>query len=508
MVRALDKMANDEKTLDSTPERKALLAMIGDARGTLALGFSALRSYMLTADVRYVDEFDATWEINTKVSADLNNASKLFSPAQQTAFDEYARARSAFDAMPNRLFSVRGSEEWNQASKRLSHEVMPRADRVKQLLGAISQHAREGIAQSNDELRTRTQNVGRLVLFTATLGTLLGCIVAFVVTRGVTRPTQALVRLANAMAEGDLTQRVDVQGNDEMGVLSRALSEATGKMREALQGIAASAVRLASSSSELDSVSQKMSSTAEETSAQAGSAAAAAEQVTKNVETAATAAEEMSASVREIAENASKAARVAESAVTAAQQSDRLVAKLGESSAEIGQVVKVITAIAEQTNLLALNATIEAARAGDAGKGFAVVANEVKELAKQTAQATDDIGKRVESIQTDTRSTVASIAEIGRVINQVSDIATMIASAVEEQSATTSEIGQNVTQAAKATAEIASSASSVASVAQNTSAGAQHTQSAAAELTRMSSELQEMVHRFRLKEAGEDAVDA
>ena len=161
-------------------------------------------------------------------------------------------------------------------------------------------------------------------------------------------------------------------------------------------------------------------------------------------------------------------------------------------------MIKVITSIAQQTNLLALNATIEAARAGEAGKGFAVVANEVKELAKATAKATEDIGQKIEAIQGDTKGAVAAIREISAIINQINDIQSTIASAVEEQTATTNEISRNVTEAAKGSAEITQNIAGVAQAAQETTVGAAETHRAAAELSRMAAELHRLVDRFRI----------
>ena len=211
-----------------------------------------------------------------------------------------------------------------------------------------------------------------------------------------------------------------------------------------MTAISRNAQTLAASSDQLTSSSQAMAANSEETSAQAGTVSAAAEQVSKNVQTVAAGAEEMTASIKEIAKNAHEATRVATSAVKMAELTSATIAKLGESSIEIGKVIKVITSIAEQTNLLALNATIEAARAGEAGKGFAVVANEVKELAKETAKATEDISQKIDAIQGDTNEAVKAIKEIREIIGQVNDISTTIASAVEEQTATTNEIGRNV----------------------------------------------------------------
>jgi methyl-accepting chemotaxis protein len=187
---------------------------------------------------------------------------------------------------------------------------------------------------------------------------------------------------------------------------------------------------------------------------------------------------------------------VAARAVTAAETTTATVAKLGESSAEIGNVVKVITSIAEQTNLLALNATIEAARAGEAGKGFAVVANEVKELAQETAKATEDIAKRVLAIQGDTKAAVAAIEEISSIVAQISDRQTTIASAVEEQTATTNEMSRSVQEAASGTTEIATNITGVSAAADSTTQSLGQTRAAVDELSRMAADLRTTVGRF------------
>ncbi|HEY6877224.1 MAG TPA: methyl-accepting chemotaxis protein [Polyangiales bacterium] len=253
---------------------------------------------------------------------------------------------------------------------------------------------------------------------------------------------------------------------------------------------------LAAASEELSAVAKQMTANSEQTTSQANLVANASEQVTSNVTSVAASAEEMSSTVREIAKNAHDAARVATAAVRAADETNRNVAKLGESSMEIGKVIKVITSIAQQTNLLALNATIEAARAGEAGKGFAVVANEVKELAKQTAKATEDISQKIETIQSDTRGAVGAIQHIGKIIGQINDFQNTIASAVEEQAATTNEIARNASEAARGSLQISGNIGSVSVAARNTSEGAANTLASAEELSRVAGELRSLIERM------------
>ena len=267
----------------------------------------------------------------------------------------------------------------------------------------------------------------------------------------------------------------------------------TESLQEGVTRIATIATTVASAAEELNSVSGQMSGMAATTSQQASVVSTSAEEVSRNIQSVASGSEEMTASIREIAKSSSESARVAAQAVTAAETANAAVAKLGESSAEIGSIIKVITTIAEQTNLLALNATIEAARAGDAGKGFAVVANEVKELAKETTKATENIGKMIETIQVDTKGAVDTIEQISVIIQQVNDYQNTVASAVEEQNATTNEMARNVSEASRGGMEIAQNISQVADGANSTNEGTKQTKQSAEELARMAAELQQVV---------------
>ncbi len=312
----------------------------------------------------------------------------------------------------------------------------------------------------------------------------------------------SILEVVSAATEGDLTQEVTVHGEDAIGQMGEGLGKFFGDLRGSMGTIGENSQSLASAAEELTALGTQMGSNAEETTSQAGVVSSAATQVSANVQTVATSAEELAASIKEIAQNASHAAEVATNAVQLATETNTIVVKLGESSADIGDVIKVITSIAAQTNLLALNATIEAASAGDAGKGFAVVAHEVKELAGESAKAAEDISKKIEAIQTDSKAAVDAIGEIGGIIAKINDIQSTIASAVEEQIATTNEIGRNVGEAAKASNEIAENINGVASAAQNTSEGVTNSLKATTDLSRMAGELQTLVGRFKYETNG------
>jgi methyl-accepting chemotaxis protein len=314
--------------------------------------------------------------------------------------------------------------------------------------------------------------------------------------RSATVPLDRMVASLGALAAGDLTRLVPVETRDEIGQMASALNHAITRVRDAVQAINGSAGSLAGSSGELSAVSGSLRTSAEEAAAQAQTVGAAAEQVSHNVDAVAAGTEEMSASITEIAKSASQAADVAAEAVGTAEQANQTIAKLGMSSAEVGAVVKAISEIAQQTNLLALNATIEAARAGTAGRGFAVVAGEVKELAQQTARATEQIGTRIETIQADTRAAVQAIGRIGQVIGRINDLQVTIASAVEEQTITTNQISRTISDVAGDSKSIAVSITGVTGTAAQTTGDAATTQRTAEELARTTTELREIVARF------------
>ncbi|KQS58375.1 chemotaxis protein [Geodermatophilus sp. Leaf369] len=396
-------------------------------------------------------------------------------------------------------------------------ELVPAADRgdtaaVAALVTGPVQAATDAVMDdfSAEQTRSSEEAAGQIVgadaaasrtLWVLGLGLLavvvIGSALAWVVVRGIRRSVASVHRSLTALESGDLTVVPEVHSADELGQMARALTSAQVRLRELMAAVVGSADAVAASSEELSASSAQISAAAQQTSTQSGQVSRSADEVSRNVATVAAGAEQMSASIREIAQSANEAVRVATTAVGEAETTNATVTQLGVSSKEIGDVVKVITSIAEQTNLLALNATIEAARAGEAGKGFAVVANEVKELAQETARATEDIARRVEAIQGDSVAAVAAIGRISVTIGTINDHQLTIASAVEEQTATTNEMSRSVTEAAGGTTEIAGTITGVSDAAGATTQALGQTQVAVDELARMAGELRTTVGRFR-----------
>jgi methyl-accepting chemotaxis protein len=336
-------------------------------------------------------------------------------------------------------------------------------------------------------------------------GLVIGTFAAILIGRSIAQSMSQMLGLAQEIAAKNLTiADIEVSSRDEIGQTEAALNTMKNGLREMIQSIAATATRVTNDSQQISTETQQIMANSEETSAQANVVSTAVQQVTRNLETVVTGAGEMSTTIQSIASSAHEAAAVARDAVKNAEAADATVTKLGQSSGEIDDVIKVITSIAQQTNLLALNATIEAARAGEAGKGFAVVANEVKELAKQTAKATEDIGRKIAAIQQDSKRAVDAIGGIHGVIHKISDISGTIATAVEEQSATTNEMSRNVAEAAASASEISNNIAGVAQAAQGTSANARESQKAADQLAEVSTELNALVAQFKIdsKKAG------
>ncbi|MEU4420261.1 methyl-accepting chemotaxis protein [Actinoplanes sp. NPDC024001] len=477
----------------------ASVKAVGDIKSAMAQTRVDLANHAISTDdatmAKYEDRFDADLQAVEAGFTAYANSNPAGDPAVIAGLQ--ADWRTFVQVADEKQIPASRANNLATWQKTRDAEITPLRTKTDQsievLAAAENADARNNAtaAQSGYE-SSRTTSITLLIA-----GSLLALLLGVLVARQIVRSLGKVRHVCEGLAAGDLTRTTGLRSGDEPGLMGRALDEAMIRLRHTVTTIASSATSLAGASEQMSNTAQQIAASAEEATAQAQTVSAAAEEISRSVSTVSAGSEEMGASIREISQNAAEAAQVATDAVTITAATSLTMNKLGASSTEIGNVIKTITAIAEQTNLLALNATIEAARAGELGKGFAVVASEVKDLAQETARATEDISKRVEAIQTDTGGAVSAIEEISHVIARISDFQTTIASAVEEQTATTAEMNRSVSEAATGTSEIAENITGVAEAARLTSEGVSQTQQATTELARMSADLTALVGNFR-----------
>ncbi|MBF0209375.1 MAG: methyl-accepting chemotaxis protein [Desulfamplus sp.] len=383
------------------------------------------------------------------------------------------------------------------------NKVIPHADKINKATNLVIEFAEKKAFEfmSNSEKEASSAIIQSYVILAGVM--VAGAIFGFFITKGVTIPIKRALNMANAMSNGDFTVTIRNNRKDEVGELSDALNQMNQNLKNVIQNIVDSVKTLTESSTLLTDVSNSMASGAEETASQANSVASAVEEMSSSMNSVAsameestttigmisTAAEQMTSTINEIAKSSGQGRTITNDAVTKAKNTTQRVEELGEAAKLVGRVTETITDISEQTNLLALNATIEAARAGEAGKGFAVVANEIKELARQTSQATLEIKNNIEGMQKSTSVSIQEIKTISVIINDINDISASIAAAVEEQSAATSEITRNVREASEGLQEVNHNVVQVSDVSRDIASNVAGVSQVAGEMAESSSQL-------------------
>jgi methyl-accepting chemotaxis protein len=422
-------------------------------------------------------------------------------PARRGLQNDFGTAYDAFDQGVTTVLPLAVSndpKQNEQAVASFERDLVPAFTRAGTALDHLREAERAAAQQSSESgLSTyRTARVQIFVVLLVGLGAAWG--IGLLMARAVSRPLARCVAALASVRDGDLTARAGMDGRDEVGRLGTALDATTAALAGMIGQIREAAAQVSRSSGDLAGVSDGLTASAHEASERASAVSATAGQISGNVQAVAGASEEMKATITEIASNSSDAARVAREASELTVTSTRSVAALSEASTQVGDVMQLIRSIAEQTNLLALNATIEAARAGSAGRGFAVVADEVKQLAQQTAQATEEVAAKITAIQHETGNATTAITGVADVISKVHDYAVAIAGAVEEQSVTTAQVTETVGEAAHGTLEIASSIGSVADAARRATDGAVRARAAALEMSQVSARLEQLIGGYRL----------
>jgi methyl-accepting chemotaxis protein len=521
----LDHLGPDLEGLVTTISATAAKANNADAayqagnvlRSVLLMRLSVLK-FMAEHDQKAFTAFKDNAAEAEKLLAGLT-AGLTVAENQQTAAKAKEKLRTYIDAATrmNNLVSERETL------------ITTKMDQVGPVVTALADDISKTLAEVQDRLGPLAQAANtRTIMITivvAVAAAVLAMLAAWAIGSGISGPVTAMTSAMTVLANGD--KSVIIPGTDhgdEIGDMAKAVQVFKDNMvrneqmaaeqererlaREArtdkIEGLtkhfdsSAAAVlnTVASAATELQSTASSMTAVAEQTSRQATAVAAAAEEASSNVQTVAAATEELSSSIGEISRQVTESARIASSAVDEAKRTDAMVMGLSEAAGRIGEVVNLITNIASQTNLLALNATIEAARAGEAGKGFAVVANEVKNLANQTAKATDEIGSQIGAVQSATQSAVAAIRGIGQTIARINEIATTIASAVEQQGAATHEIARNVQQASEGTQDVSNNIAGVTQASEETGHAASDVLNASNELSRQAEALRHLVQQF------------